>query len=145
MACGSTGEHDSSPCITTHVSLQCSMPLSVTGWGHRAASSSARLDTDFDPGTLISATTGRQGGATLMARAMVHVTSQTGTGRALRATGQPISDMSTTLTQASLPGDEEEFFLSFERAAAAAGRGRERGTSVGSWYVINSWSRGGSV
>ena len=80
-----------------------------------------------------------------MARAMVHVTSQTGTGRALRATGQPISDMSTTLTQASLPGDEEEFFLSFERAAAAAGRGRERGTSVGSWYVINSWSRGGSV
>ena len=83
-----------------------------------------------------------------MARAMVHVTSQTGTGRALRATGQPISDMSTTLTQASLPGDEEKFFLSFERAAAAAGRGREGGDFRGKLvrdHVINSWSRGGRV
>jgi len=61
-----------------------------------------------------------------MARAMVHVTSQTGTGRALRATGQPISDMSTTLTQASLPGEEEEFFVfqkGRRRRRAGGGRG----------------------
>jgi len=33
MACGSTGEQESSPCIMTLVSSQCNMPLSVTGWG----------------------------------------------------------------------------------------------------------------
>lgn len=117
----------------TRVSSQCSMPLSTTGWGQKDASRSARLDIDFDPGTLISATIGRQGGATLMLRAMVLATNQAGTGRDLRATGQPMCDISTTLTQASSPRDEDAFFLSLKRAAVAAGKGRSVGGCVGSW------------
>jgi CelD/BcsL family acetyltransferase involved in cellulose biosynthesis len=82
------------------------------------------LDIDFDPGAVISATMGRQGGEMLMLRAMVLESSHAGTGRDLRATGQPMSDMSTTLTQAALPGEAHAFFLSLKRAAVAAAKGR---------------------
>ena len=100
-----------------------------------AASSSARFEMDFDPGTLISPVMGRHGGATLTLRAMVLATNQAGTGSDLRATGRPMLDMSTTgtLMQAPSPGDDDAFFLSLKRAAVATDIGRESGGCEGSW------------
>ncbi len=92
----------------------------------------------------MSARMGRPGGATLRLQAMVLATSHAGTGRDLRATGRPMCDMSTTLTQAPSAGEEDAFFLSLKRAAVAGERGRDRGGCVGSWYVCSSCIKGGS-